>query len=703
MKKCILTIELLSDLCVSDGSVYNSKIDTDICYDRYGVPFIPAKRIRGCLRECAVELNDWGDNIHIEELFGEAGAYSNRAKLRLGNAYLSDIDEIREFVNEHPKHVMTHTQNVLDLFSSIRTQTSIDYDTGMADKGSLRTMRVANKGLVFVADLEVDDSYFDELCRCGQILRHMGIARTRGLGEVKVSIQESSSIKEKAYNQPIAGKNKLTYEIELKEPVIIKSINGGESKTQDYIEGSKILGLIAQNLPKFNKDYIDFMNEGTLICSNAYISQNGERYVEVPGYIYSIKNNGSKFINKLFDDGTVDEKRQLNQFKHKYIRTTEKGIEPLEVLTEKSYHHRRPEDKSIGRAKANEDGNADFYQIDSIAEGQTFMGTITGSEAQIKIINDILSEDTPFYLGYSKSSEYGKVKIRVIEDSQRDDKKEIVSAREKTNSLVVHFVSPTIVYNNKAAATTDYKDLVEEIIATLKIEERPIKVTPYLRYDSVGGWNVTWGLKKPTIPVFDKGTAIRLDFETDVEVEIGRGIYFGERTTEGFGEAIVLPVSKCGSKREGVILEAEETQKETTLDVSDGIAEQLCKPIFNSFVKKNAIDLVKIDEKNLNSKKEIYRPTVSNMLLMLQETDEFNELENMVEDRFEKKSEGKQDKYMAAKTILSTVSQASESIADDFCKEYRVANLKADGNEVKLALVKEYLVQAKYKMRGADR
>ena len=58
MTKFKLSIELLSDLCVSDGSSYNSSVDLDVCHDEYGFPFIPAKRLKGCFRENALELND---------------------------------------------------------------------------------------------------------------------------------------------------------------------------------------------------------------------------------------------------------------------------------------------------------------------------------------------------------------------------------------------------------------------------------------------------------------------------------------------------------------------------------------------------------------------------------------------------------------------------------------------------------------------
>ena len=46
-----LQIQLKSDLCASSGDSFGSLIDNDICYDKYGFPYIPAKRLKGILRE----------------------------------------------------------------------------------------------------------------------------------------------------------------------------------------------------------------------------------------------------------------------------------------------------------------------------------------------------------------------------------------------------------------------------------------------------------------------------------------------------------------------------------------------------------------------------------------------------------------------------------------------------------------------------
>ena len=51
-----LIIELLSDMCTTSGDGHNSTVDMDVVYDIHGIPYIPAKRIKGCIREAALEL-----------------------------------------------------------------------------------------------------------------------------------------------------------------------------------------------------------------------------------------------------------------------------------------------------------------------------------------------------------------------------------------------------------------------------------------------------------------------------------------------------------------------------------------------------------------------------------------------------------------------------------------------------------------------
>ena len=211
MTDYLMKIRLLSDLCVADGGIYNSSIDTDICYDSYGLPFIPAKRIKGCLRECGIELRDWGEELPLEEIFGAEG---NRAgKLIIRNAYLPERTTYVKEIRKADGSAVGHPQNVLHLFSYIRNQTSIEQESGVAKESSLRTMRVVKKGLEFTAQVQMPAIYETQVKDCCTILKHMGLARTRGFGDVEVTL-EAVQKNEDLTKQTVMGENaeKLEYE-----------------------------------------------------------------------------------------------------------------------------------------------------------------------------------------------------------------------------------------------------------------------------------------------------------------------------------------------------------------------------------------------------------------------------------------------------------------------------------------------------------
>ena len=210
MNRCDLKIELMSDMCVSDGGVYNSSLDTDVVYDSYGFPYIPAKRIKGCLREIALELKQMGLDVDPEILFGSEG--NSSGKVRVSDALLKDVECYRDDINKSSNMRVFHPQNVLNYYTYIRTQTSIDYDYGVAEDASLRNMRVVKKGNTFLAKIEIDDeSVSDAFRMCCTALRHMGLSRTRGLGEIRCSVVAPETTSDKTENDfaLVEGANRL--------------------------------------------------------------------------------------------------------------------------------------------------------------------------------------------------------------------------------------------------------------------------------------------------------------------------------------------------------------------------------------------------------------------------------------------------------------------------------------------------------------
>ena len=91
-----IKIELLSDLCTCSGETYNSMVDMDVVYDENGIPYIPAKRLKGCVRESALEMQELGiiTAEEYEKIFGREG--NVRSAFSLSNAYILGFDEAVE-------------------------------------------------------------------------------------------------------------------------------------------------------------------------------------------------------------------------------------------------------------------------------------------------------------------------------------------------------------------------------------------------------------------------------------------------------------------------------------------------------------------------------------------------------------------------------------------------------------------------------
>ena len=53
-----IKIILKSDTLIGSGEGFGSIIDTDVVFDDLGIPYIPAKRVKGIMLESAEELNE---------------------------------------------------------------------------------------------------------------------------------------------------------------------------------------------------------------------------------------------------------------------------------------------------------------------------------------------------------------------------------------------------------------------------------------------------------------------------------------------------------------------------------------------------------------------------------------------------------------------------------------------------------------------
>jgi len=193
MKKRIKII-LKSDLCAGSGYAFKGVIDSDTCFTSEGVPYIPARRLKGCLREAANLIRI--DSKVIEDLFGVSGSKKS-GSLRIGNAYPENYEELKDELKQLIVNNFIKKRDVMDFYTSVRAQTKIDRKSGIADDSSLRYTRVINgvygedgerNERVFYSDVEFDEKDKDKVEQIVQSLRNIGLHRNRGLGSVRCSL-----------------------------------------------------------------------------------------------------------------------------------------------------------------------------------------------------------------------------------------------------------------------------------------------------------------------------------------------------------------------------------------------------------------------------------------------------------------------------------------------------------------------------------
>lgn len=730
-----IEITLLSDLLVSDGGGYNSLINQDICYDKEGFPVIPAKRMKGCLREAALELADWGCKLDIEGLFGRGG--NAPGAVRISNARLKEYEAWhRELQTMNVR--FTHPQVVLNQFTYIRTQTAIDPETGMAKEG-LRSSRVIKQGCVFTADLTVEgDKEEIENCRkqlemCCKAVKRMGSSRTRGLGEVRMRLALENTYEEAGTggseanggcegNWEETAQYRLEYTLRLHSPLIVKSAAGGQEHTLDYIPGSMMLGKIAGWVSRDNKNgYIELIRDGELKCANAYLCLNQMRMLPISAALFVIKNESSEGSDQTcIRELTEEEKNSGKQMKspgvcyvdgNREADGTEKQVYRTgKVGCEMNYHHSRPKDKAIGRAW-NKDDESRFYQLSSISAGQTFKGYVIGNGKQIKKIYACMKNNPRFRMGYNCSAEYGEVELETTPPVKLASPPVCPCSR-----FVVKLEAPLLEYDDYGAFTTDLTVLTKELERQLGGEVTLKARRTFYRYRTEGGFNRQWGARKPMTSAWDKGTTIVYEVQEGKTADIGRLQYYwaGERVYEGYGELSVYPASRIREKKvekweAGSC--AQNQQEQTNRKAADQREEpagtfrrQILSGFVKTYVEKLAREQAAADWQAIRSDKDA--AIVSCLISMCRQYREKAQPEGMgmkdylcgeIEYRYgDKKDVRKQKKYVRATSIIERFN--SPELEKGFYDEYGCDYTGAP-DEMANWYYMAYLTELKYRYR----
>ena len=641
-------ITLYSDFCSGNGYSYYGTIDSEAEHDTFGLPFIPARRLKGCLRECARLLRDsglWEESTDpLNYLFGVSGDDSTKG-IRIENAYISGYEQIKVGLKllqenkEIKKYILP--DEVLDLFSDVKAQTKME--NGVADDNSLRFTRIIHQfspfnkenRLEFIAKVEYPDDQEDKLKQICKALRHIGMNRNRGLGCVKCEFKAEDKaadtkddieiVENVEINKELNQKLNITIFFENLGPLIISGDD--KNTTLKYISGKSVLGALAGSYLNIDgnsaddEEFVRLFLSGDTIYSDFNISDGEHIFYPAPSFINKMKKS-KKYVNSLkysenqvhsSDDYNPANGNQPKKLKGKYIyleklnKSGALNILDCEPKQRVIYHHRRGDDSLL-------------YSQTALKEGQIFAGNIICDSQDYELILNLLRK-TNFSFGKSKTAQYGKCRIISLNTDIIKD------FNVKKGELIYVSLASRGIFQDKYGYTQEPKKVYKIIGEQLGLlnekadEDIQIGETDYpfcsIQPAMIYGYSGVWNLRKAPIAGIESGSTFVYKVEKDVCI---KNYYVGERNLEGFGKVSIykgdeLPYELKVDNEDNKSTKANNELSNVNDEVKEILKQSLYKVLYQNILEDM---LVKMDK---DEAKLIMSPsTIGRVNLMVKET-----------------------------------------------------------------------------------
>lgn len=569
MRRWNLKIILKSDLCTAAGDDTPGIINIKTAIEQ-GIPFIPAKRIKGCLLDAGKEMRDNGlvTQDELDCLFGKSGAEQTRG-ICIGDAHLyfapgylfgnngEEPIEIKsyEFFQKELQNCRRAEKDYLEeFFTRRRVRTAMEAETGAVRKHSLRTIQVVPAGIAFVSFLEGNLSDEEEkvLVNCIKGFRHLGVGITRGLGEIECVLESvhsedleskktTNAFNEKAnllYQYKPEQKVVLSYEIALDSPLII-------DKANECLPAGPILGALAgmyinkhslgSNAHEDESFSRIFLRDG-IQFGYGFLKKNNKKYLPCPKAIVQMKEDEDKWFHI---EGDAQRKRKDI---HEMVRWEDKALHLLSAHKEIHFHHSRPLDRGIAHALNDGAANTsystgEFFQYKALSKGQIYAGTWSGKVKDILSLVECLQDyDFQLRLGKSKTTEYGNCTFNIVDVSQKEER---VESSMKGTEWMLWLLTPILIRDEQTGdytlETNVFAKQLEEVLGCKKVELRKV-VGNYITYS---GYNSKWRLPSVSCPAIAAGSTYYLKTDRESHSFEIQEYRWGELTGRGCGQVAV--------------------------------------------------------------------------------------------------------------------------------------------------------------------
>jgi CRISPR/Cas system CSM-associated protein Csm3 (group 7 of RAMP superfamily) len=198
-----LRIRLLSEATFGRGDGVAGIIDREVEQDADGMPYLRGRTLKGLLCEEADNLIATISDQAVQDqwlaiadrLFGQPGStLDTQSLMHVGDACLPEA--FRQAITAAVKLEQITQAEVLNSLTTVRRQTAIDEDLGIAAEGSLRAFRVILREQKFSANLLFHQEPIPGMLTLLQVstlaLRRTGSGRNRGLGHVQCRLLQNN-------------------------------------------------------------------------------------------------------------------------------------------------------------------------------------------------------------------------------------------------------------------------------------------------------------------------------------------------------------------------------------------------------------------------------------------------------------------------------------------------------------------------------
>lgn len=321
-----------------------------------------------------------------------------------------------------------------------------------------------------------------------------------------------------------------TVTITAKEPLVLRTQSGSEvqSDVVDYVQGAKLLGLVAKqsyaDLKIQNTDAVyKLFHAGNVSFGNAYPICQQQVGMPVPFSLYKTKDTEGENIYTFSPEGNQKKKQQKQGFI--IAKETELSLFTVpqgeRLKSARDVKNRRSKDESM-------------YLYSYLKKGVQFQSTISVKEPSKEIVAAIQKLNGVHYIGTSKG-EFGYVEIDVSEAKELQKTLNVTGKK-----LIIYALSDLIFLNEFGRYTTEIN------VAEFGIDNAKLNMqASFMQFKSFHTYNSKRKNEDADRIAIKKGSVLVFEStEKNQEIEISGAIInngVGVHKSEGFGQILVNP------------------------------------------------------------------------------------------------------------------------------------------------------------------